>query len=123
MSQGKNNLALIYGIQNEHEKQLALYLDRTTCSAPPFNRAQHFVNVATAELAINKRKEAEEHLQMVWDLLHTEIVGENEQGRATVLLGSWTTFHSAGQRERAEQAFRESVEVLGKDPGAATSSH
>ena len=117
VGQGKNNLAFIYGLRNEREKQLALYREiEPPASAPPFVRAQHLVNVAFAELALNKQKEAEEHLQVVWDLLHTETGGTDEKGRAHALLGSWEGFFVAGQRERAELAFRESADFFGKDP-------
>ena len=116
VNQGKNNLAYIYGQRNEYEKQLAVYREiEPPASAPPLVRAQHLVNVATVELALKKQKEAEEHLQVVWDLLHTETGGIDEKGRALVLLMSWTTFLSAGQRERAVLAFQESTDILGKE--------
>ena len=117
VTEGKKNLAFIYGLRNEHEKALALYREiEPPVSAPPFVRAQHLINVANSELNLKKQKEAEEHLQIVWDLLHAETGGIDEKGRASALLGSWQTFSFAGQRERAELAFRESADILGKDP-------
>ena len=117
VSQGKNNLAIIYGLRNEYEKALALYREiEPPVSAPPITRGQHLVNVAFAELALDRNLEAEEHLQIIWDLFHAETAGADERGKATALLGSWQTFYVAGQYERAELAFRESADILGKDP-------
>jgi CHAT domain-containing protein len=115
--EGKQNLAFIYSIRNEHEKALVLYREvEPRISAPPFVRAQHLINVASAELALKHQQEAEEHLQVAWELLHTKASEADEKGRAKALLGSTGSFLAAGQLEKVESAFRESTDILSKEP-------
>lgn len=116
INNGKQNLAFIYSQRREYEKALALYREiEPSVTAPPFVRAQHLINVANAEILRGRQPEAENHLDAVWDLLHSERGEPNEKGRANALLGSMDSFFAVGQNERAVQAFSESVETFRND--------
>ena len=117
VTEGKKDLAFIYGQRQEHEKQLALYGEiDPPLSAPPHVRAHHLINVASTELNLNKQKEAADHLQTAWDLLHADTSGSDQKARAYALLGSVEGFLAAGQPEKAKVAFGESADILGQDP-------